>query len=509
MPRFRQPAQPRSPGRAGTPLPAAARAAAAPSPARRRVLLVGLGLLALAAVATWGFQRWRDSQRLAPLARAVPVRPTQPAPVAGLRARLDAAEARLRRREDVAAAFAELASLYHANGYLPEAAACYQALLGAQPAEPRWAHALATLYAGYGQLEPAALLWTQALARQPDYVPARLRLGDALFKLNRDAEAAAAYAAALGTDADNPYALTGLARLDVRAGRLPAARERLERAAQKSNFAIGADLLADVCDKLGDSTRSADLRGRAKSSGAYFDPPDPWIDAIYFDCFDVFRVCVAAGVAGHGGDVARSRRLLDHALTLAPDDGQVLLQYGLLAIRQQDFALARRHLEHATRVAPKLSDVWAQLIVACNGQGDAAGAESALGNGLMHCPQSPSLHLELARRLAARGQSEAAIREFRTSHQLRPEEAGALFELAGLLFSLDRTDAGLAEVRRALAIEPEHPVGLTTLALHAIGTGDAAGARQWLRRAREQPRVPREQLQELMAHYQAEFGHAP
>lgn len=478
----------------------------APTPSRRRWLLVG-GALVLLAAGAFAFHQWRAARQLDLLAAAVPARPDVSHLPVEFITRLAAAETQARGGPARLAAFRELATLYHANGCLPEAGQCYEALLAADANHPRWAHRLAGIYAGYGQLETAVPLWERIF--DTGYIPARLRLGDALLKLDRADEAARAYEAVIKAEPDNPYALTGLARLDLKAGRLTQARARLEQAAARSNLAIGADLLASVCEQLGDTARAAELRGRHKSSGAYFDPPDPWTDEIHGDCYDTYRLAVAAGAAAHGGDHATAGRLLERALRLAPSDDRLLLQAAFLAMRLQDLASAQSYLDRAAAASPRNSDVWAQLIELHVARNDFAAAGRALATGLANCPQSPGLRLQLARRLAAAGRIDEAIAQFRESFRLRPEEADPLIEIAQLEFQRERFEPAVAELRRALEVSPGHPVALPTLALHAIATGDERAARQWLRHCADQVRIPREQLARLQTQFAGQFGHPP
>jgi tetratricopeptide (TPR) repeat protein len=129
------------------------------------------------------------------------------------------------------AALGELSRLYHANGFSREAALAYEGLLRFDARNPRWPHLLAHILAGTGQLARAAPLWRKVTELAPDYVPARLRLGEALLKTNEPALAAETYAAALRLVPDDPYALFGLARCELQQERWTAARERLQQAA--------------------------------------------------------------------------------------------------------------------------------------------------------------------------------------------------------------------------------------------------------------------------------------
>jgi tetratricopeptide (TPR) repeat protein len=469
---------------------------------RKLLLLFALGGIALVALALW---RWHVHSRTETLLASLPPRPALSEFPRELAQRVEAREQSLRRGNVDVAALADLATLYHANGFLPEALQCYRGLARLDPQNPRWPHRLACLYADFGRLEDALALW----ARAADHLPARIRTGDALVKLNRHPEAATAYAAALKLDSANPHALTGLARIDMAAHRWAQARDRLEQAARASDGRIGADLLATTCDQLGDTARASAIRARAKSSGAFHDPPDSWIDEIFDDCYDVERLTVAAGFADHAGNSATARRMIDRAVALAPNHAPALYQSGTLALAQRDYDKARSAFEACVRAAPTFSDGWVRLVALHLLLGNAAAADRALAAGLIHCPNSPALLTEHAGRLAAAGRDAEALKAFTAALSLRPNDADTLVKLAPLYFRLERIDDGLAALHRALAVEPEHPAALTTLTLHGIGTGDEAAAREWLTRSRLQERVPRPLLDELVAEFRKRFGRAP
>jgi tetratricopeptide (TPR) repeat protein len=476
---------------------------------KRRWLRIGILAVAIALVATAAGLWRRSSVRAETLRESVPARPALTGFPAEFARRVTACEQLVRDRTGGLSPLGELAALYQANGFLIEASQCYRGLLRLDPANPRWPHLLAGIYADYGQLEAALALWRRVTQLAPDYLPARIRMGDVLLKLDRGDEAAAAYSAALGRDANNPFALLGLARIDVAAKRWAQARARLEPAARQTGFKIGGDLLATVYEQLGERDQAAAIRARGKSSGAFYDIPDPWKDGLMEDCFDVYRLSVAGGFAAHRGDRPTALRLLKRAISLAPDNAQTYFQIGLLELEARDYDQARRHFEACVARDPGFSDGWAQLYGVCRTLGDDAAAVRALDQGLAHCPQSPGLHLSHARRLAAAGEWDGAVGEYNEVIRLRPNEAGPFVELAGLYFHRDRVSEGIALLHQALAGEPDFPPALGVLALYSINGGDETVAKKWMLRARRQVRMPRAQMQALVAQYRRQFGHEP
>lgn len=469
-------------------------------PRRILVLVTGGALAAGGGAAAWKMSATRGQIRAAlPPAPAVAARPEE------FRTRLATAQARAAGWGG-AAAFGELSRLYHANGFLREAMQCYAALETLEPAEPRWLHRHAALLAGFGEAEPAITRWDRVRTLAPEYWPAQLRLGDLFLKTNRTVEAVAAFAAVLRREADQPHALFGLARLDLDAGRWTEARTKLETVVTKTRYALGYDLIVTVHEHFGDLERAAEIRGRAKASGAYRDAADPWLDELANDCYDVYRLALDAGLAARSGDPATARRLLERAVSLAPDDPAVRFQLAGVLTERHDLVGARRELERCTQINPAFSDAWAHWAALLQQAGDTAGAARLVAAGLQKCPDSAGLHLMRARQLRDSGRPTEAIAAFQAAIGFRPNEADAYLELATTLFRLERVGEGVPWLERGLAAEPEHPPTLALLALHAIGTGDPVAARGWMERVHRQPRVPAEQVAKLRAAFQAQFG---
>ena len=155
----------------------------------------------------------RSQKRLGQTRRALvlqhlPATPDLGSQPAVLGESLAEAETRARSWRRATDGLAELSRLYHANGLYPEALLCYAGLQQADPRNARWPHLQACIITNYGRMDEALPLREQAVALAPDYLPARLRLGDVLLKGNRTAEAAKARMRPEGADSNNQKAET-------------------------------------------------------------------------------------------------------------------------------------------------------------------------------------------------------------------------------------------------------------------------------------------------------------
>jgi tetratricopeptide (TPR) repeat protein len=472
-------------------------------------LLPGLAILAAVLLLGGAGAWWQAGGTQRAVAVALPPVPDLAAVPAALREHIEAAETKARSRFGAARGLRELSRLYHANGFPDEALKCYRALQQLEPREARWPHLAALLIAGYGDLEPAVELWRRTTTLDPSYTPAWLRLGEALLKANHPVEAAAAYNEVLRRSPDDAYALFGLARLDFEAGRWDPARQKLEAVVSHSNAAVGYDLIVNLYERLGQADRATAIRASAKASGAYRDPADPWFDSLMDDCFEPYRLSIAAGNLARNGDPAKAVRLLQRAVEIVPNDVSANFQLGTLLAAQGDQAGALERLRLCTELAPDFADAWAYLSSLQAKLGEATIAARTLAQGLKNCPQSPGLHLQYARNLQEAGRVGEAIGEFQESIRLRPNEPDAYIELGNLYIRQGRNAEGVAEMRRALEAEPGHPMALSILTFNAIASGDEAEAKRWFAALRAQPRVPREQVGNLTDAFRRQFGRAP
>lgn len=468
-----------------------------------------LGALLIAALALGG--KWLQHDRQIRLAwqRARPGTPDLNDWPEAFRQRIRQAETQMNRWPPDLAALGELSRLYLANGFLREAEVGLRALVMYEPQNAHWAHFLAGVLADTGRLEEAIPLWENVAQRAPDYLPAQLKLGEALLKTNRSAEAVKVFTDVLSRAPDNPYALLGLARVDLDAGRWAPARARLEKAiAADPLFSAGHSLLATVAAQLGDTAAATAARERATALGRFKEGPDPWGDELREACYDVYRLRVmAASVVSTGGG-REALPVLERALQLAPENPQTHRQLGKLYSLLHDYATARAELEKAIALQPTEPAAYLELVNVYRTTNDLPAAFRLLQQGLEACPGAAGLHYELALALIADKRSEEALVPLRKARELDPDNLTAYQQLAVTNFKLGREADAVEALQAALDRNPSFGPILLMMARYQIQSGTAEAAEKCLARARHAG-APEANLEELAQTFYRQFGRAP
>ncbi len=475
----------------------------------RFLLYVFAGTLVFAGV-VWAFHRWRETgQKRAVWAAAKPVRPDLAKWPAVFSARLAAAEARLTAPKVDVAALGELSRLYHANGFVTEAEQGYRALLVFDSREPRWPHLLAALLSEYGRLDEALPLLRQTVALAPDYAPARLHLADALVKLNRSDEAAAAYRDLLLVAPKNPYALLGLARLDLGAGRLADARTKLQKAiAIHPKFSGAQSLLATVSDLLGDESVASAARDQAAEAGRFRDAADAWTEELVDYCYDVYRLHVVAAGRTAGRAWREALPPLERALTLAPGNPGTHRQLGKVFLALNELPRAREQLEKAVALDPGNPAAYIDLVGVYRATSDVPAALRSLESGLTLCPEDAGLHYEYALALLARRQLADAVPHLETARRLSPEKPFAARDLISTYFRLNREPDAARVLDEELVKHPEFSAFLVMAARYRIMKHQPDEAAALLVKARAAGSFPGD-IAGLTEDFRRTFGYPP
>ena len=326
---------------------------------------------------------------------ALPGRPDLSAFPPALASAVTEAEAAVRGTPAGTVAWLQLGRLYHANGFFPEARQCFGAAL-AEPGPAAMAnYYLADAARAASDLGEEVRCLRETLRLDSTYVPARLRLAEALYKSGEPEAAIEAFQAVLERDPGNARARLGLARERISRGDSAGATEILEKlATDHPEFCSTYALLAQLLEKRGETGRIALFRDKARARKDP-PPPDPWMAELMRSCFDVLRLSIAFEddvKAGNEADALTDLRRLE---TVAPNHWLVCRIRGLALAQQGRLADAVQEYERAAAAggdATKLYPVWVATLVALNRLPE---AEEKARAGLRLVPRTPELLVAL------------------------------------------------------------------------------------------------------------------
>jgi tetratricopeptide (TPR) repeat protein len=462
-------------------------------------LLGGAGLIG---VACWQIVGWRERQVFR---ESIPAQPELERLPAALRDRIADCERRLNQRPPDIAAIGELGRLYLANGYEKEAESALRAALAHDPEAAVLAHHLASLLAGYGRLDEAIEWWQRVARLKPQYSPALLKLADAYVKTNRLDEARQVYAQTMAASGTDAHAMLGLARVALAEGRWSAARNELEKAIAQDPQSSGAySLLATVLERLGDVSGAQQARLHASSLGRPRELPDPWTEELVNDCYDPYRLQVAAATLSATGENQRAISILERALAHAPAEPRTHRQLGRLYAKIGDIDRAAASLRQTLQIDPKDALAHLDLGLILQDAGRTEEAHRALELGLQQCPDSAALHFEFGRALLSSGKLDLAAAHFEEAQRLEPDNPSAAHELVATLFRLNRKERAAEVLNSALLRAPAYAPLVLMKTRYEIEAGNERTARQFLERAAELDANPRT-LEELRRQFRNAF----
>lgn len=398
---------------------------------------------------------------------------------------------------------AMLGRIYHANGYLNHAWQTYRILIELDRKNPLWSHRLATILSGFGQLSDALGLYRKAIELDPEYTPSRIHLGDTLLKLNRPDEAKAVFQSILDNEPANPFALFGQARIALAQNDISRAKFLLE-SARHSNNRIGGDLLADIYEKLGETSKARALLHEVTWS-SHVDISDPWVDDIVSDCYDSFEVAMAAGKAGRAGDLSKAIQLLKKSITLDPLDHNAHNHLAKLYLLQGNIDLARKSYENCTKAAPAFAEGWAGMIAIETNSGNHSKATKLIDQAIIKCPNSYVINNYKGDSLITENRPQEAIPFFENTIRIVPENAVGYNYLARAYINMGQNGKALEQLQKALKAEPSNPLALKLITIFYISAGDQARAEGYIKKAILSPRISEEVIRNMQTAFNERF----
>ena len=406
-----------------------------------------------------------------------------------LRARLEqalAAQPPGARHTDPAAlatAFGDGGAVYLLYRLHDAAAACFANAALLAPRDFRWPYMLGVTRQETGDLAPAAEAFASALAIDPAYAAAHLRIGEIELARNRVSVAEAAFRRALGAPGTEAAARFGLGRIEAARQENEVAIEHFEAALALAPAASAVHYpLALSLRQVGrseEAKRHLELRGEAAVPFA-----DPLVrqlesarrgatvhlerasfalrDGKLDEAATEFRAALAidAGnpqaLAGLGhvlarkGDLEGAKAAYREVLSGDPGHGIAHAELGEILLGQGAAAEARTHLERAVQLSPELADAQASYGTVLAQEGRFAEAAEAFARALKLAPTAAALHLARARALLRAGDEQKAAAAIAESLAALPED-GDVAHLAAR-FLATASDPELRDGARAFEL---------------------------------------------------------
>lgn len=418
-------------------------------------------------------KHWRESRSIAEMRNHLPSAPAK-IPTA-LAQRLTEATRRIESQATLREGLAELGRLYHASGYAAEAETCWQLFRALEPHDVRSAYYLADLRRTANDQEGMLELLHETTRLAPDYAPAWLRLADALFKSGEIAEATAAYQKRLELVHDDPYALLGLARIELQQRQPLLARQRIGRLVQVApQFSPGHNLYAEILAAEGNTDNVIKQRWLGREAGRFRDADDPWLDDLIAWCFDYERLCLRGTVEFqcHIGDGGRA--CFERAIELRPDALTAYELLGNLDFDQGKLGRARQQYERGLARVPATqltAGYYAHLSNACWKMQQPAEAARYAREGIARTGESPELYNELGAALLVLGDIPGAVASLEHAVALNPSDSIANYNLALVFINQHRLPEAVAALHRSIELRPTYPDALELLAQIEMDAG--------------------------------------
>jgi len=443
--------------------------------------MAGLVFAAVAVASAFAWHWYRLPERVQAGLPAVPADLASKS--AELAKRVAAAQALSRSRAEALEGAAELGRLYHANGYLREAEACWRLLHAEQPRDARWCYYLADLRRTAGDDSAVTALLTETVRLAPDYAAAWLRLAELEFKTGHADAAASHYERRLALVPSDPYARLGLARVALQRGERTTARQLLEQIIHDTpGFSTAHNLYAEMLAADGETKAAFFQRNIGREAGRFREASDPWLEALHVWCYDPKRLALLSTMAYQTSRGDRGVALLRRAVQIAPDDPAGYEMLGTLYLQLGEPAKAQVTFERAMSL-PRQDTFRVMLAVnlaeSLRMQHRLDEAVRVVRESLTRSPSSYELHGELGTLLMDTGQLEESVQASRDAVALAPNDAGSNFNLGSGLLALGHREEAIRCLKRSLTLQPTYPQTLILLGRLALDAGQLDEARRY------------------------------
>jgi tetratricopeptide (TPR) repeat protein len=402
------------------------------------------------------------------------------------RSAIAAAYAAAQARPADAKAAGDLGRVLHAWEQWDAARGAYARAQALAPTAFEWRYLDAVVLRRLARPDEAVIALRAALARAPDYLPAKLTLAEALLEAGHLEEARRRFEA-LSDAASAPAVQFGLGTIAAREGRHTDAVEHLERAiALYPEFAAAHYAIARVYRALGrrDDAEAA-LARHAKYGAQWPAIEDPVLASVSAVREDAGALVQRGVKRADAGDIEGAIAAHVAAVALDPSFAQAHANLIGLYGRVRNWDKAGAHYRAVVKLAVNVSDAHYDYGVLLGLQEQWDAAAEAYRQALALNPQHAQARNNLGQILERQKKPDEAAAEYQRAVDSQPTLRIARFNLGRMLIAKGRHDAAIVEL--AKLTEPrdaEAPRYLFALATAHLRAGHRDEAVKWATEAK-------------------------
>ena len=368
------------------------------------------------------------------------------------------------------------------------AAICYQRARWLDPISFRWAYYLGWVQAASGKFGEAETTLREALRMNARYVPAKLRLAEALLAAGKWEECKSLYAALARDYPEFATAHYGLGRVHSAHRDDTAAVASFQRACELfPPFGAAHYALALAYRRVGAGDKVREhLKLYEQSRTSVPGVEDPLRSAVED---------LNLGPMGHmrrgvtleqAGKIAEAIAEQEKALEVDPKQVQVHINLIALYGRTDQFEKAEEHYRAAVGLNPNQAEAHYNYGVLLVRQGKSQEAAQAFQEVVRVNPFYAEAHHNLGFLLEQQGRLAEALQQYQEAIANRPNYRLAHFHIGRILVSQNQYDEAIQHFLRTLTPEDENtPRFLYALAATYARAGDREKALDYFRRARD------------------------
>ena len=407
---------------------------------------------------------------------------------AEIRKDLERPYAEARSHPENADAVGSLGRILHAWEQWETAHEMYTKAISLAPGSFEWHYLDACVLDRLARPQDAVAHLREALKVRPEYLPARVRLADALLSAGQLDESRSIFTALAREPRAEPLGLFGLGRILASEGKHEEAVQTIQRALTlfpewgAAHYSLALSLRA-----LGRRNEAEQALQRHVQYGtrwpAVDDPVLAAVANVRTDSTARFRR--ARHLADDGdvsGAIAEFEAALDDDRSLALAHSSLVKLYG----RTGNWAKAEEHYRAAVALGSGLAELHYDYGVLLALQQKWDEAREAYGRAIAINPNYPEAHNNLGQLLERNRQFDAALEEYRRAVSNRPTFRLARFNAGRMLIALGRLDDAITELQKT--IEPrdgDAPRYLFALSTAYVRAGRKEEGIRWATDARQ------------------------